>query len=191
MALLTKEQRRTRFKYLGLGEYNAANIKKFQKIAFPSLPKEWDGVYGSKTDKALRHFYNVRKVTKNFEPSEFRCRCGRCTGYPTFMRQVELKHAQHIRDHYGKPMKITSGIRCEYGNAKVGGVRDSGHLKGYAVDFYMAGVTDTVANRNKALAWIKQQPHHKFTYGANMVDSDGHYRTSESMGQAMHTETKK
>ena len=96
--MLTKAERKARFKYLGLGEYNTENIKKFQKMAFPTLPKEWDGVYGSKTDNALRHFYNVRKVTKNFAPSEFRCPCGRCTGYPTFMRQVELKHLQRIRE---------------------------------------------------------------------------------------------
>lgn len=191
MALLTKEERKTRFKFLGLGEYNTENIKKFQKMAFPTLPKEWDGVYGTKTDNALRHFYNVRKVTKNFSPEEFRCPCGRCTGYPTFMKQVELKHLQSIRTHYEKPMKITSGIRCAYENRRSGGVPNSGHLKGYAADFYMAGVTDTAARRSKALAWIKKQPHHKFTYGAYMVDSDGRYRTAKSMGQAMHTETKK
>lgn len=191
MALLTKDQIKTRFKYLGLGEYNTENIKKFQKMAFPSKSNEWDGIYGSKTDNALRHFYNVRKTTKNFEPAEFKCPCGRCTGYPTFMKQVELKHLQSIRDHYGKPMKITSGLRCEYENRRSGGVPNSGHLKGYAADFYMPGVTDSVPNRNKALAWIKKQPHHKFTYGAYMVDSDGCYRSARSMGNAMHTETKK
>ena len=189
--MLTKAERKARFKYLGLGEYNSANIKKFQKMAFPTLPKEWDSVYGTKTDNALRHFFNVRKATKNFEPTEFRCPCGRCTGYPTFMRQVELKHLQRIRDHYGKPMKITSGLRCEYENRRSGGVSNSGHLKGYAADFYMAGVTDTVAHRKNALAWIKKQPHHKFTYGAYMAGSDGVYRTAKKMGQAMHTETKK
>ncbi|MBP5596716.1 MAG: hypothetical protein J6Y02_15120 [Pseudobutyrivibrio sp.] len=66
---------------------------------------------------------------------------------------------------------------------------NSSHLKGYAADFYIAGVTDTVPNRNKALKWIKAQPNHKFTYGAYMVDSDGAYRSAASMGNAMHTET--
>ena len=191
MALLTKAERKTRFEFLGLGEYNAENIKAFQKMAFPSLPKEWDSVYGTKTDNALRHFFNVRKTTKNFSPEEFRCPCGHCTGYPTFMKQVELKHLQRIRNHYDKPMKITSGIRCEYENRKSGGVSNSGHLTGYAADFYMAGVTDTAAHRKNALAWIKKQPHHKFTYGAYMAGSDGIYRTAKNMGQAMHTETKK
>lgn len=191
MALLTTEQRKARFKFLGLGEYNSANIKKFQKKAFPSLPKEQDGKYGTNTDRALRHFYNVRKVTKNFEPEEFKCNCGRCTGYPTYMKQVELKHIQKIRTHYGKPMVITSGLRCAAENRRVGGVTNSGHLKGYAVDFYMKGVTETIAQRKKALSWIVKQENHEFTYGAYMTDSKGTYRTASGMGNAMHTETHK
>lgn len=190
MSLLSKKDRKIRFKYLGLGEYNSANIKKFQKKAFPNLKREWDGIYGTKTDNALRHFYNVEKCTKNFKPEEFKCTCGSCCGYPTFMKQAELKHLQRIRNHFKVPMKVTSGLRCKYGNAKAGGSETSGHLKGKACDFYAKGVTDSVPNRNKALVWIMKQPNHKFTYGANMVDSDGTYRSAESMGNAMHTETK-
>ena len=191
MALLTTEQRKTRFKYLGLGEYNRENILKFQKKAFPGNAKQQDSIYGKNTDNALRTFYNTEKVTKNFDGSEFRCPCGRCSGYPSFMKQVELKHIQSIRTHYGKPMTITSGLRCEYENKRVGGAKNSGHLKGYAVDFYMPGVTDTVPNRNKALKWIKARPHHKLTYGEHMVDSNGAYRSAEGMGNAMHTEVHK
>ena len=191
MALLTVEQRKIRFKYLGLGSYNKANIKKFQKIAFHDQPEEWDGVYGSKTDKALRHFYNVKKNTKNFEPQEFRCKCGRCTGYPTYLKKVEALHIQRIRTHYGKPMKITSGLRCEFGNKQAGGVENSGHLKGYAVDFYIEGVTDTVGHRKKAMPYITSLPNHEFTYGAHMKGSDGKYREASGMGNAMHTEVHK
>ena len=191
MALLTKEQRKTRFKFLGLGEYNEKNILKFQKMAFPGHKSEWDSKYGVNTDRALRHFYNVRKMTKDFSPEEFRCTCGRCTGYPSWMKQVELQHLQKIRTHYGKPMIITSALRCPYENSRVGGVANSGHLKGYAADFYMQGVTDTVANRRKTLNWIVKQPNHQFTYGAYMKDSDGLYREASGMGNAMHTETHK
>lgn len=190
MALLTQKQRETRFRYLGLGDYNKENILKFQKKAFTDKSQH-DGVYGVNTDRALRHFYNVKKVTKNFEPEEFRCNCGHCTGYPTFMKQVELKLLQAIRDHFGKPMIVTSGLRCKTENARVGGVVNSGHLKGYACDFYMKGVTETPAQRTEALAWIKKQPDHEFTYGANMKDSNGLYRSAASMGNAMHVETHK
>lgn len=188
MALLTVEIRKKYFKKLGLGEYNEKNIRKFQKKYMRS--SDVDGIYGNDTDRLLRHVHNCSLV-KDFQPEEFRCPCGKCTGYPVQMKQVELKHLQTIRDHYGKPMLITSGLRCKYENKRVGGVPNSGHLTGYAADFYMEDVTDTVPNRNKALAYIKTLPNHKFTYGACMVDSDGAYRSAPGMGNAMHTETKK
>lgn len=191
MALLTNEQRKTKFKYLGLGEYNKSNILKFQKMAFPNNKNEWDGLYGKNTDNALRTFYNVKKYGKNFSPSEFRCNCGRCCGYPTYMKQVEIKHIQAIRNHYKKPAIITSALRCPTENRRVGGVANSGHLKGYAVDFYMKGVTDSVPGRNKALMFIKKLPYHQFTYGSHMVDSEGNYRSASSMGNVMHTEVHK
>lgn len=189
MALLDIDERERRLKFLGYGEYNAENIKAFQKEAFPKQPKQHDGKYGINTDRALRHFYNVKKVTKDFKPTEFRCNCGRCTGYPSYMKQVELKHLQKIRNHYGKPMIITSGLRCSYENSRVGGVRNSGHTRGYAADFYMKGVTDTVANRKRSLSYIKKLDNHEFTYGAYMLDSNGTYRAAGGMGNAMHTET--
>lgn len=188
MALLDKSARNKRLKYLGY-TCDSKGIKKFQKKAFPNQPKQQDGKYGINTDRALRHFYNVKKVTKDFSPTEFRCNCGHCTGYPSYMKQVELKHLQKIRDHYGKPMTITSGMRCSYENNRVGGVRNSGHLRGYAADFYMKGVTDTVEHRKSALSYMKKLDNHEFTYGAYMKDSNGMYRAASGMGNAMHTET--
>ena len=186
--MLSLDKRKKYFTKLGYGEYNTASIKKMQKKYLRSV--DVDGIYGKNTDILLRHLINCSTV-KNFEPEEFKCTCGRCTGYPTWMRQVELKHLQKIRDHFKVPMDITSGVRCAYENNRVGGVPNSGHLTGYAADFYAKGVTDTVANRTASMAWIVKQSNHKFTYGAYMKDSDGLYRTAASMGNAMHTETKK
>lgn len=188
MSLLTKAKRKEWMKTLGY-EYSKDGILKMQRDYF-KRKQDQDGIYGRNTDNLLRHLHHVKVYTKNFKPEEFRCPCGHCTGYPTWMRVNELKHIQSIRDHYDRPMTITSGLRCEFGNEKVGGSSTSGHLKGKACDFYAKGVTDSVPNRNKALVWIKRQPHHKFTYGAHMVDSDGAYRTAESMGNAMHTEVR-
>lgn len=39
-----------------------------------------------------------------------------------------------LREHYGKPIKITSGYRCAELNRLVGGVSDSAHIIGYAAD---------------------------------------------------------
>lgn len=190
MALLTIEQRKRRFEYLGLGAYNKTNLLKFQKKAFPNDKDEQDSKYGLHTDRALRTFYNVKKYGGGyFKPSEFRCTCGHCSGYPSYMKKVQIEHLVRIRKHYGKPMTVTSALRCSYENSRVGGVPNSGHTRGYATDFYMQGVTDTVAHRKSALRWIVKQPDHEFTYGAYMRDSNGLYRTADGMGNAMHTET--
>ena len=190
MALLKKENRQKRFEYLGFGAYNEKSIKKFQKAAFPHDKDEWDGVYGSHTDNALRTIFNVKRYGGGFfEPEEFVCKCGHCCGYPTFMKKVQVQHLVKIRKHYGKPMHVTSGMRCSYENSRSGGVANSGHLRGYATDFYIKGVTETVDERKSALKWISKQSNHKFTYGAYMCGSDGVYRTASGMGNAMHTET--
>ena len=188
MALLTVKQRNARLKYLGYGEYSKKSVLAFQKDAFPGDKKLQDGEYGPITNSALQHFYNVRRFTKSFKPEEFRCNCGHCSGYPTHMKKVELEHLQRIRDHYGKPMTITSALRCEHENKAVGGVKNSSHLKGYAADFYIKGVTDTIENRRESIKWIAKQPNHEFTYGAYIVDTEGKYWSSGGMGNAMHTE---
>ena len=191
MELLTIEQRKTRFSFLGLGEYNEKNIRAFQKRYLRK--KDVDGVYGIDTDRALRHVYNVKKYTKNFEPEEFKCECGGryCTGYPSYMKKVELQHLQKIRDHYGKPMTVTCGLRCRpYNNSLAGSIPNSKHLSGYACDFYMKGVTDTLANRKKSIRWIKKLPNHGYTYG-NGYNSYGFKLSAGYMGNALHTDTNK
>ena len=190
MALLTKEQRKRRFKYLGL-EYNTEGIKALQKKYMRK--KDVDGKYGEDTDKVLRHVYNVKKYAKNFSPEEFKCECGGkyCTGYPSYMKKVELEHLQSIRAHFGKPMTVTCGLRCKpYNNSLRGSIQNSKHLSGYACDFYMAGVTDTLANRKKAIKWIKKLPNHNYTYG-NGINSYGASLAAGYMGNALHTDTNK
>lgn len=44
-----------------------------------------------------------------------------------------------IRERFAVPMIITSGYRCERVNKLVGGVDNSQHMKGEAVDFCFAG----------------------------------------------------
>lgn len=195
MALLTREQREVRLKFLGFGEYNVTNIKKFQKHAFPTMPSQWDGKYGVNTDRALRHFYNVKKYTKNFEPEEFKCECGGryCTGYPSYMKKVELQNLQAIRDHYKKPMKVTCGLRCPVYNRKLSGsIPNSKHLYGYACDFNMDGVTESIAQRKAAIKWIKKLPNHNYTYGHG-YNSYGVSISAPYMGYgngaAIHTDT--
>lgn len=48
---------------------------------------------------------------------------------------------QPIRNKLKKPMIITSGYRCTEVNKLVGGVENSQHTKGQAVDFIVNGMT--------------------------------------------------
>ena len=189
MALLTVAKRKEYFKVLGL-KYDEDGILKFQKMAFPKMKKEQDKKYGEHTDKALRHFRNVKLYAPHFMPEEFKCDCGgrHCTGYPTQMRVVELKHLEKIRKHYNKPMMVTCGLRCKGRNKELAGaIQNSLHLHGRACDFYMAGVTDTLANRKSAIKWIKTLSNHHYTYGDG-INSYGSSVYAPYMGNALHTD---
>lgn len=52
---------------------------------------------------------------------------------------------QPLRDHFGEPIKITSGYRCPFLNEELGGVFNSQHLTGQAADIYLGGDTDKEA----------------------------------------------
>lgn len=194
MALLSLEKRKEYFEYLGLGKYNKSNILKMQK-KYLLRPSDWDGIYGKDTDSLLRHLRNCKKyASKNFKPEEFRCGCnGRfCCGYPTRMKAKELAHIQAIRTHFGKPMIITSGLRCERYNSEVGGIQDSRHKTGYAVDFVVKGLTDTLAGRKKVIKYAMKLKNHHYSYGNGCKTSDNKIVTiyAPTMGNAVHTDTK-
>ena len=194
MALLLKSTRKKWMTLLGY-KYCKSGILKMQKDYF-MRKSDCDGIYGKDTDKLLRHLHHVFVYTKhdNFKPEEFRCPCGHCTGYPTWMRANELKHIQTIRSHYGKPMEITSGLRCEYENNRLSGSsKKSGHLSGKAVDFVTRGVTDTLEARRRTIKFLKKLKNHKFSYGDGIaVEGSGtpYYKFAPSMGNAMHTEVR-
>jgi len=70
----------------------------------------------------------------NFSLAELGCSCG-C---PENLTKPELLDSlQAVRDILEKPMKITSGYRCEKHNLAVGGVSTSSHLLGTAADIYI------------------------------------------------------
>ena len=191
MALLSVEKRKAYFKDIGL-EYNKATIKALQS-KYMARKSDVDGIYGQDTDNMVRTVRNVLKFTKNFDPKEFRCECGGkyCCGFPTWMKKTELENLQSIRTHYGKPMKITSGMRCKrYNNSLRGSSAVSGHMSGYAADIYISGVTDSLAGRKKLIAYAKKLPNHKYSY-CNGWNSNGVRVSAGYMGSAVHVESKK
>ena len=188
MALLSVANRKKYMKALGY-EYNANGIRKLQKAYFVRA-KDIDGKYGKNTDILVRHCYNVQMYAPHFKPQEFRCGCkGKyCTGYPTYMRKEMLVLLEKIRTHYNKPITVTCGLRCSAYNKKLNGsVQQSKHLQGKAVDFYQRGTTDTLANRKKAITWIKKQPHFGYSYG-NGINSYGNKIGAPYMGNALHVD---
>lgn len=66
---------------------------------------------------------------KYFKPEEFACKCG--CGAKNINHDLVVI-LEKIREHYGKPVRINSGVRCAVHNARVGGAANSQHLAKYA-----------------------------------------------------------
>ena len=79
-----------------------------------------------------------KKLSPNFTVYEFRCRDGSDVVRIDESLVVLL---QCIREHFGKPITITSGYRTGTHNTAVGGSRSSQHLLGKAADIQVAGVS--------------------------------------------------
>lgn len=146
-----------------------------------------DGYGGPDTDKALKYaVYNdlekpepVDDVPDNnvcdkttptgtfwdhiryWSREEFRCRCGGkyCNGFPTEPNQTLVELVDDIRDEAGKPGIPSSGLRCPTWNSIQGGVADSRHLRGKALDFYIEGMSG-----NQLLKAAQADPRTRYAY---------------------------
>lgn len=78
-------------------------------------------------------------LTKNFKSTELDCKGnGCCSKTPIDIELVG--YLQVIRNHFGKPVSINSGYRCQKHNKNVGGVTNSKHCVGKAADIVVKGV---------------------------------------------------
>ena len=116
-----------------------------------------DGIWGAQTDAAVREqifsgadlpeepektgsfWDHIRYWTRE----EWRCQCGGayCNGFPAEPDQTLAELVDDIRHKAGAPGHRSSGIRCEIHNQNEGGVWNSRHLTGKALDFYIEGMT--------------------------------------------------
>lgn len=98
-----------------------------------------------------------------FTREEFRCQCGGkyCNGFPAEPQELLLRQADTLRKMVG-PMRLSSGLRCKTHNAEVGGVSNSRHLSGKAMDFCVTGKTSA-----QLLAEIKKLPKIRYAYAIN------------------------
>ena len=79
------------------------------------------------------------KLSANFSRHEFKCNCGNCDYDTADKKLVDI--LQHLREHFGQPITITSGNRCPEYNALIGGAKDSYHVRGRAADIQIKNVT--------------------------------------------------
>ncbi len=77
-------------------------------------------------------------LSVHFNRSEFACHCG--CGFDTVDTML-LEALESIRSHFERQVKVTSGCRCSYYNAKVGGAEASQHKKGRAADIKVSKVS--------------------------------------------------
>lgn len=80
----------------------------------------------------------ARQLAPGFKVREFRCRDGSDT---IMVDQTLVVLLQAIREHFNKPITITSGYRTGTHNTAVGGSRSSQHLLGKAADIQVADTT--------------------------------------------------
>jgi uncharacterized protein YcbK (DUF882 family) len=84
----------------------------------------------------------MAKITNNFSLEEFKCKDGSDIPNNVLPNIIQLaKNLQVLRDHLGKSIIINSGYRSSKYNAKIGGVKNSQHVKGKASDIVVKGMT--------------------------------------------------
>lgn len=167
------------------GAKTEAKTIEIVKIIQKAIGAEVDGIAGNDTATALRVWQKKNSLTadgiagvntraklgiktvdfwatvKHFKKSEFACKCGgrHCNGYPAEINHTLIRVAERAREHFGKPITVSSGIRCSKHNANVGGVSNSRHKLGKAMDFHVQGMSASTV-----LAWVKKQPEIRYTY---------------------------
>ena len=98
---------------------------------------------------------------KHFKRSEpyISCPCGHCGGFPVEPAEKLMRLADSVRDAAGKPMIPTSTVRCKAHNAEVGGVWNSRHMLGHAMDFRIPGLSAA-----EVLSIVRQQKNVVYCY---------------------------
>lgn len=136
-------------KDVDLSQYEVASYKHFETV----VQKVEDAVQPT-VGLGLKHFN---------EATEFVCECG-CGR--DVVDKIKLM-ADAAREAYGHPLVISSGARCPTFNAKVGGIANSNHIDGTAIDVYSPGRMSS-AEVDALAAVMQSVGFHTISYHANL-----------------------
>ena len=182
---MTVKQKQCLLYYLGYyvgnidgkwGTCSTLATKAFQK----DYGLEEDGIFGSNTEKKILSVIATGEAPKRaestgdfwdeiefFDKSEFKCNCGGvyCDGFPAEPKEKLVRVADKVRRNLGAKATVSSGVRCTKHNKNVGGVPESRHLSGKAMDFRVVGKT-----ASQLLAEVKKHSEIRYAYAI-----DGNY----------------
>lgn len=151
------------------GASTVAATKKYQKLK--GLPQT--GIADAKTlamvqedapDPDVEETGDWWDDIEYFTRDELKCKCGGryCNGFPAEPKEILVRLADRARKHFGKPAHNVSCLRCRQHNANEGGVANSQHMYGEAMDIRIDGVT-----ANDLYSFFKKQPEVRYTYKIN------------------------
>lgn len=113
---------------------------------------------------------STAKLSEYFSTIEFDCGKSRgCSCATTLIDEKLVEILQRIREHFGKPVTVTSGYRCPaYNGSTKGAATGSLHTKGQAADIVVAGVKPAeVAKYAESIGVLG--------IGLYETDKDGHF----------------
>lgn len=191
---MTVKQKQHLLAYLGYYVGNIDGVwGTLSKTATLAFQKDYgsiaaDGIVGGETEEALKQAVAkgmpAKDVTieeaikdaaagdwwdevEHITRKECACKCGGryCNGYPAEMQKDVVVVANRARKHFGAPIHIISGLRCEQHNANEGGVWNSQHMYGEALDVRIDGRT-----ADELLAFFVTQPEIRYAYAINRTN---------------------
>lgn len=186
---MTPEQKQCLLRYLGYyagaidgiwGEQSQQATIDFQRAYIE--PTDVDGIFGAATEKRILEVIATGEKPKEtilpeaadwwkdiryFTREEFKCKCGGqfCDGYPAEMQESVVRIADAAREHFGRPAHVISGLRCQQWNAHEGGVENSQHIYGEAIDLCVEGVSAEDLRK-----FVASQPGHRWSYCINSTN---------------------
>ena len=107
------------------------------------------------------------QLSTNFKSTEFDCHGKTCCSI-TLIDEKLVEYLQNIRNHFNKPVNVSSAYRCASHNKNVGGATGSRHTKGQAADIYINGIKPAeIAKYAESIGMLG--------IGLYETDADGHF----------------